>query len=82
MISAEKGHLEVVRALVEAGGRELVMLTMHCGASCLSIARQANHSEVCRVLEMECQNALVVAQDLDAQAWLSLPQLATPSPPQ
>ena len=40
-----------------AEGRELVMLTMHHGASCLSIARRTNQEEVCRVLEMACQNA-------------------------
>jgi hypothetical protein len=56
-ISAANGHLEVVTALLEAGGRELLMLTMHHGASCLSVARQANQGEVCRVREMACQNA-------------------------
>ena len=34
-----------------------MMLTMHNGASCLSVARQENHGEVCRLLEMACQNA-------------------------
>jgi hypothetical protein len=33
------------------------MLNMDKGASCLSIARRANLGEVCRVLEMACQNA-------------------------
>jgi hypothetical protein len=42
MISAHHGHLEVVNALLEAGGRELVMLTMNSGLSCLSVARRAN----------------------------------------
>jgi hypothetical protein len=47
----------VVEALLEGGGRELLLLTRPDGASCLSIARRTNQGEVCRVLEMECQNA-------------------------
>jgi hypothetical protein len=56
-MSAQNGHLDVVKVLLEAGGRELLMLTRPDGASCLSIARRTNQGEVCRVLEMECQNA-------------------------
>jgi ankyrin repeat protein len=66
MVSLQNGHLEVVKALLEVGGRELLMLTMDNGASCLSLvtatgyrypAREAIQGEVCRVLEMACQNA-------------------------
>jgi ankyrin repeat protein len=57
MVSAQNGHLEVVNALLEAGGRELLMLTMNNGLSCLSVARLANQGEVFRVLEVACQNA-------------------------
>jgi hypothetical protein len=32
-------HLEVVKALLEAGGRELVMLTMYSGAGCRVMSR-------------------------------------------
>jgi ankyrin repeat protein len=46
MISAENGHLEVVNALLEAGGRELLMLTRDDGASCLMISAQNGHLEV------------------------------------
>ena len=56
-ISAGEGHLEVVNALLEAGGRELLMLTADDGSSCLSVARRANQGEVFRVLEVACQNA-------------------------
>jgi hypothetical protein len=56
-ISAQNGHLDVVKVLLEAGGRELVMLTRPDGASCLSIARPANQEEGCWVPQMECQNA-------------------------
>ena len=51
------GILDVVNALLEAGGRELLMLTMHGGASCLSVARQANRTMACKVLETACKNA-------------------------
>jgi hypothetical protein len=57
MVSAHSGHLEVLNALLEAGGRELLMLTMNNGLSCLSVARRANQGEVFRVLEVACQNA-------------------------
>ena len=57
MISALEGRLDVVQALVEVGGRKLLMLTMENGASCLSLALEANQGEVCKVLEMACQNA-------------------------
>jgi nicotinic acid mononucleotide adenylyltransferase len=55
-MSAQKGHLEVAKTLLEAGGCELVML-MDNGASCLFVARHYPHGEVCRVLNMACQNA-------------------------
>ncbi len=47
----------MVEALLEGGGRELLLLTRPDGASCLSIARPANQEEGCRVPQMECQNA-------------------------
>ena len=34
-LAVKQGSVEVVRALLEAGGRELVMLTRNSGASCL-----------------------------------------------
>ena len=49
--------LTVMKALLEAGGRELLILTMHGGASCLSVARQANRTMACKVLETECKIA-------------------------
>ena len=49
-ISAQNGHLQVVKALLEAGGRELLMLTADDRSICLSVARRANQGEVCRVL--------------------------------
>ena len=56
-LAVKQGSVEVVRALLEAGGRELLMLTMNNGLSCLSVARRANQGEVFRVLEVACQNA-------------------------
>jgi hypothetical protein len=58
------GILDVVNALLEAGGRELLMLTMHDGASCFSIARRANRTKVCSVLETACQNAGMSSQEI------------------
>ena len=56
-ISVQEGHLDVVNALLEVGGRELLVLTTDDGVSCLSAAREANRREVFRLLEMACQNA-------------------------
>jgi len=44
------GHLEVVNALLEAGGRELLMLTRDDGTSCLFISAQNGHLEVVNAL--------------------------------
>ena len=64
-VSALGGHVDVVKALLEVGGRELVMLTMHSGVSCLSIARLANpDGEVCRVLEVASQNACLSSHEI------------------
>ena len=64
MISAQNGHPNVVRALLEFRGRELLMLTMGYGESCLSIARWKNHGEVCSVLEMACRNAGLSSREI------------------
>jgi ankyrin repeat protein len=48
-ISAQNGHLQVVKALLEAGGRELLMLTEDDGASCLHISAAKGHLEVVTV---------------------------------
>ena len=45
-ISAQAGYLEVVKALLEAGGRELVMLTADDVVSCLCMSAQNGHLEV------------------------------------
>jgi len=39
------GHVDVVNALLEAGGRELLMLTADNGASCLMVSA-AGHGHV------------------------------------
>ena len=57
LISAEEGHLKVVKALLEVGGRKLLLLTADDGGSCLSVAPEAKRGEVFRVLEMAYQNA-------------------------
>ena len=46
--SGENGHLDVVKALLEAGGRELVMLTKGDGASCHYVSAEKGHVDVVR----------------------------------
>ena len=54
----------MVEALLEGGGRELLLLTRPDGASCLSIARRTNQGEVWRLLEMACQNAGLSSKEI------------------
>ena len=49
-IASQNGHVECVRALIEAGGKELVMMANNNGASCLLIASQNGHVECVRAL--------------------------------
>ena len=49
-ISAEEEHGEVVRALLEVGGRELVMLTDNDGTSCMYMSAQNVHLEMVKAM--------------------------------
>jgi ankyrin repeat protein len=49
-LAVEKGHVEVVRALLEVGGRELVMMTRNDGVSCLWISAANGDLEVVKAL--------------------------------
>jgi len=42
--------LEVAKLLVEAGGRELLMLTTDDGISCLHLSAEKGHLEVAKLL--------------------------------
>ena len=50
IVSAEQGHVEVVKVLLEVGGRDLVMLTKDDGSSCLYISAHQGHVELVRML--------------------------------
>ena len=64
-LAVKQGSVEVVRALLEAGGRELLMLTTDDGVSCFSAARWFRQEEVVRVLEMACQNFGLSSDEMD-----------------
>ena len=49
-IAAQKGHLEVARALMEVGGRERAMLPNNNGVSSLFISAHEGHLDVARAL--------------------------------
>jgi hypothetical protein len=42
--------VDVVRALLEVGGRELAMMTRDDGGSCLMISEQEGHLDVVKAL--------------------------------
>lgn len=50
MAGAQNGHLDVVRALLEVGGRELVMLTDNDGTSCMYMSAQNVHLEMVKAM--------------------------------
>jgi hypothetical protein len=49
-LALKEGHLDVVRALLEVGGRELVMMTRNDGDSCLYISAKKGHLDVVNAL--------------------------------
>ena len=49
-LAVQEGHGDVVRALLEVGGRELAMMTRYGGGSCLMISAQEGHLEVVTAL--------------------------------
>jgi len=75
-ISAQEGHLEVVNALLEAGGRELLMLTRDDGVSCLCISAMIGHLEVVNaLLEAGGRELLMLTAD-DGSSCLSVARRA------
>jgi predicted LPLAT superfamily acyltransferase len=57
----------VVNALLEAGGRELLMLTMDDGVSCLYIGAENGHLEVVKAL-LEAGGRELVMLSMDSGA--------------
>jgi hypothetical protein len=49
-LAVEEGHEEVERALLEVGGRELVMMIRNDGISCIYISAQKGHLDVLKVM--------------------------------
>jgi len=49
-MASQNGHVECVRALIEAGGKELVMMADNNGVSSLWMASQIGHVECVRAL--------------------------------
>jgi ankyrin repeat protein len=49
-LAVKVGHVEVVRALLEVGGRELATMTRDNGFSCLYISAENEHLDVVRAL--------------------------------
>ena len=63
-LAVKEGHVEVVRALLEAGGRELVMLNKNDGTSCLLISAQEGHLDVVSaLLEAEGRELAMLTAD-------------------
>ena len=50
LLRAQEGHLEVVKTLLEFGGRELAIITRDNGAKCLLMRAQEGHLEVVKTL--------------------------------
>jgi ankyrin repeat protein len=50
LLAEKEGYLEVVRALLEVGGREIAMMTRENGVSCLYISAENGHLDVVKAL--------------------------------
>jgi len=59
-IAAAMGHVEVVKHLVEKGGRELLMLTAKGRVSCLFVAAQVGRVEVVKHLVEKGERELLI----------------------
>ena len=63
-ISAQEGHLDVVKELLDSGGRQLVMLTLDNGTSCLYMSALEGHLEVVKaLLEVGGRELLMLTKD-------------------
>ena len=49
-MASENGHAEALRMLIDAGGKELLMLTDGDGFSCADVASHNGHTEALRML--------------------------------
>jgi DNA-binding LacI/PurR family transcriptional regulator len=70
---AVEGHVDVVKVLLEVGGRELVMMTQDHGVSCLWISAENGHLEVVKALLEAGGRELVMltADDGASCLWIS-----------
>jgi ankyrin repeat protein len=62
-VSASRGHLHIVKALLGAGGRELAMTTDDFGESCLGAAAREGHLEIVRALLQAHPELLMLETD-------------------
>ena len=63
-LAVEEGHVEVVKALLEVGGRELVIMTRDDGVSCVWISAQNGHLEVLKaLLEVGGRELVILTMD-------------------
>jgi ankyrin repeat protein len=71
-ISAQQGHLDVMKALLEAGGHGLLMLTTDDGASWLLISAEEGHLDVVKaLLEAGGRELLMLTTD-DGESYLGI----------
>ena len=65
-ISAQHGHLEVVRALLDFGGVSLLLLKNYTGATCLHFAAGRGKLEVVQALVKDAGTALPALVEADS----------------
>ena len=69
-IAVQQDHIEVVKLLVEAAGREALVQTPKNGISCLSFAVQKDRLEIARVLVQAGGRDLLMMTDTDGMSCL------------
>ena len=75
-LAVKAGHVEVVMALLEVGGRELAMMTRDNGVRCLLLSAQEGHLDVVNaLLEVGGRELLMLTAD-DGSSCLSVARRA------
>ena len=71
-LAVKARHVEVVRALLEVGGRELAMMTRGDGASCLYISAEEGHLDMVKALLEAGGRELMMLTKNDGDSCLSI----------
>ncbi len=73
-VACQQGHQEIAKALIKAGGEELLLKSTNDGFSCLDIACQNEHLELMKALIKAGGEALLLKTTEDGSSCLCIPR--------